>query len=249
MIVDIIVGAVLLVSAIISFIRGLIREVLTIFGVGGGLVASYFLGGSISGLVEGWITPEESNFELEDTASKLFDIIPYPLAADLLAYAAVFIVVVGVLSVASHFLAEGLKKMGLGAIDRTLGVIFGLIRGVLVLGFLYLPIYMLAQAETKNSWFKGSRTYVYLEKTSGMISEFLPKQDSQMQIEEDSKPNKHDIFDTRKTLEKLDVLRKDVQELGTEIKKNGAGTGYDDNFRDNMNKLFEGDGLPINKQR
>ena len=44
MILDILVTAVLLVSAIIAFFRGLILEVLTILGVVGGLAAAYFGG-------------------------------------------------------------------------------------------------------------------------------------------------------------------------------------------------------------
>jgi len=42
-------------------------------------------------------------------------------------------------------LAEGAKSMGLGAVDRTFGVIFGLVRGVVLLSLLYLPVYLLVE--------------------------------------------------------------------------------------------------------
>ena len=59
MIVDILVLAVLLISALIAFLRGFIREVLTITGVVGGLAAAYFGGPLLAPLMRGWLGVQE----------------------------------------------------------------------------------------------------------------------------------------------------------------------------------------------
>lgn len=247
MIVDIIVGSILLISSIIAFIRGFIREVLTIFGVVGGMIASYIAGGTFSDAVEKWITPETSNFELEQQeAPKLFDLIPYPIAADILGYGGVFIVVVGVLSVISHFLSEFLRKLGLGAVDRSLGVVFGIVRGIILLGLLYLPVYMLVDAETKTRWFSNSRSFVYLEKTSEVIAGFLPSSDEEgkeegmkSKLAEEGKMIE-DLFKTRETLQKLDVLKSDdAAPAATTNTQSPATPGYDEGFRQEMDQLIQ----------
>lgn len=231
MIIDIIVLIVLLISAGIAFIRGFIREVLTIAGVVGGLAAAYMGGPHLSVYMRGWlgVDPEA------ETPQKLFDIIPYTLLADILSYGAIFIIVVIVLSIISHVLAESVKSIGLGAVDRTLGVIFGLLRGIILLGILYLPAYALIDKETRDGWFSGSRTHFYIEKTAGVLSEFLP--DDTMAKTEDSAKKQ-----TQETLENMNILpKKDANNSSSEgtDEQNSKPSGYDENFRQKMDELFE----------
>ncbi len=231
MIVDILVLIVLLISAFIAFLRGFIREVLTIAGVLGGLAAAYFLGPKFAPLFHGWLGVEKG-VEPE----RLFGIMPYNIVGDILAHGAVFITVVILLSLVSHFLAESAKSLGLGAIDRTLGVIFGIIRGALLLGLLYLPVYMLVDQETKDQWFSGSKTHFYLEKSAGFLHGFLP--DSAVQKIEDAPETLLQGNEAREKLKSIDLLK------GDKIPEEGAGTksgeGYNEQFRDKMDQLFEG---------
>src|SRR5262245_52800376 len=104
MIADIIVAAVLLISAAISFMRGLIREVLTIVGIIGGLAAAYFFGAQAAAPVKEWL-----GVEPDVQPEKLFGIIPFDILGDALAYGGIFIAVVVFLSIATHFLAEGAR--------------------------------------------------------------------------------------------------------------------------------------------
>lgn len=169
MIIDIVVGAVVLVSALISFFRGFIREVLTIAGVAGGALAALTFGSSLSPVFRKWLGVVDGQ-----TVTKLFDLIPMTIIADVCAYAAIFIAVVITISVISHFVSSGVKAMGLGPIDRTFGVIFGIIRAVLLLGLLYLPFHLLMDDTAKDKYFDTSKTHVYIEKTSSFIAGFLP---------------------------------------------------------------------------
>lgn len=234
MIVDILVIIVVLLSALIAFLRGFIREILTIAGVLGGLAAAYYMGPNLSPTFRGWLGVEEGS---ED---KLFGIVPYEMVADGLAYASIFILVVIVLSIISHFIAEKVKKIGLGAIDRTLGVIFGIVRGVILLAILYLPVHLLTEDDTKDEWFKDSRTHVYLEQTAGVLADFMPentRKSLEKQAEEiaDNVEKKDD--GARETLEKLDLLNNGENDGKPEETDNKKG--YTDQFRDEMDQLFQ----------
>ena len=236
MIVDILVLAVLLISALIAFLRGVIREVLTITGVVGGLAAAYFGGPLLAPHMRGWFGVEEG-IEPE----RLFGVLPYDIVADALSYGATFIVVVIVLSILSHFLAEGAKSVGLGAVDRSLGFVFGLLRGVVLLGLLYLPVHLFIDEESKESWFASSKTHFYLERTSSVLAEFIPED----AVEEAGKNIEtiEEVSETRKKLEEIQLLKQEgeapqspLTEPEGPVKNN---EGYSDEFRQKMDKLFE----------
>ncbi|MCB1650478.1 MAG: CvpA family protein [Alphaproteobacteria bacterium] len=233
MIIDIIVLAVLLISALIAFLRGFIREVLTIAGVVGGLAAAYFGGPHLIPHMAGWLGIKEG-----EEVKRLFDIIPYDLLATVLSYGAIFIVVVIILSIVSHFLAETAKKFGLGAIDRTLGFIFGLLRGVVILGLLYMPVHLFVEQDAKESWFANSKTQFYLEKTSAFLAGFLPEDTTKALKEEAEKME--DTNATRKKLEEIDLLKKQEDQQATPAQpESNNGEGYNDEFRQNMDQLIE----------
>ena len=230
MIVDILVLAVLLISALIAFLRGFIREILTITGVVGGLAAAYFGGPMLQPQMRIWFGVEE-----DVEPERLFGILPYDIVADALSYGLIFIVVVIALSIMSHFLAEGAKNIGLGAVDRTLGFVFGLLRGIVLLGLLYLPVYLFIDEESKTAWFGSSKTHLYLEQTAGAMAEFIPESAVE-EAEEDLKAV-GEVNETRKRLEEINVLRREGEKQPLE---NGQKSeGYSEEFREQMDKLFE----------
>ena len=94
MIIDLVVGAVVIISAIISFLRGLIRETLTIAGVVGGFFAAVFFGPKLAPTFNGWLGVPENLDDPDVEVEKLFDLIPMNVVADVCAYAAVFVAVV-----------------------------------------------------------------------------------------------------------------------------------------------------------
>ena len=205
MIFDIVVLSVLFVSCVIAFLRGFIREVLIVIGVVGGAAAAYYLGPHLSPVVRGWFGVADVNGKEE--VPKYFDIVPVTAVADLVAYGAIFVIVFIMLSVISHFLSGGAKALGLGPLDRTLGVVFGLLRGVLFLALLYLPLYVFFEKKERDEWpwLKDSRTRVYVEGLAAWMDKFLPesaKKDIQEGAENAEKA-------TREKLQEMDILRPD----------------------------------------
>ncbi len=232
MFIDIFVIIFILGSVLIAFLRGFIREALTIFGIVGGMIAAYIGGPLLIPSVRSWMGITEG-----EEPEKLFDMIPYPLLADILSYGIILIVFVIILSIISHFLAEFAKNLGLGALDRTLGVIFGFIRGVLVLGLLYLPFFYLAGDSQKEEWFKGSKTQIYLEATSTWIDGFIPKT-----VEENIKEGAQTLKDgskTRSKLEEMDILKNKEDKMDNTDTSPNKKDGYSEEFRDKMDELIE----------
>lgn len=244
MIVDIVVLAVVILSALIAFLRGFIRETLTILGVGGGIVAALLYGPKLVPLVRDWFGIVDGK-----DVEKLFDLVPMTLIADFSTYAAIFIIVVMVLSIVSHFLAGAAKAMGLGAIDRTLGIIFGIVRAVVLLALLYLPFHLLMDDESKKSFFAESKTHLYIEGTAKILMMLLPEQ-------EDAKPaDKTDEDPIQKKLKELDILKGDKPARKEETPPQSSpgenevklpeqtglsAPGYDKDERQELNELFQG---------
>lgn len=236
MIVDIIVGVVVLLSAIIAFLRGFIREVLTIAGVVGGLLAAVFLGPKLAPLFRDWFGVEEG----DDKPAKLFDIIPVDIAADVTAYAMVFVIVVIAISVLSHFISGAVKAMGLGPIDRTLGVLFGVARGIVLLGLFYLPFHLMMNKDTKQDLFKDSRTHYFIEDVSEALVGFLPDSGEVG----DAAQKKGDEFKDRLLKQNLlpadDKNKAKPAESKAEPEKTPAQqNGYDKTERTEIDRLFD----------
>ncbi|MEZ5814529.1 MAG: CvpA family protein [Alphaproteobacteria bacterium] len=252
MIVDILVLVVLLISALIAFLRGFIREVLTITGVVGGLAAAYFGGPLLVPVMRGWLGVEEG-VEPE----RLFGILPYDIVADALSYGSIFIIVVILLSILSHFLAESAKTIGLGAVDRTLGFIFGILRGVVLLGLLYLPVHLFIDDEATAGWFEDSKTHFYLEKTSAALADFIPS--SAVKDMEEGVEDLKEASQTRKKLEEINLLQREdgangrggdaSPDRGGEQGDTGqeGSEGYSDEFRNKMDRLFEDEAGHLNE--
>ncbi len=230
MIIDLVVVAILLISAAISFLRGLIRETLTIAGMIGGLFAAYSFGDNLSPIFRKWLDVDPD----AEIQKKLFDVIPYSIIADGLAYISIFIIVVIVISVISHFIGATVKALGLGPIDRTLGVFFGLARGILLLGLIYLPFHLLMDAQNKTQYFDDSKTFSYIERTSEYLSGFLPEsQDIEDKIDDIEKDTiKKKLFDNN-------ILSNDERSKDSEPKKENTQTGYDQDKRENLENLIE----------
>ncbi|MAZ76044.1 MAG: colicin V production family protein [Micavibrio sp.] len=231
MIIDIVVAAVVIISAIISFLRGFIREILTIAGIIGGLAAAYFFGPLLAPVFQGWFGVSDS-----EEVGKLFDLVPMDILANVCAYATIFILFVIIISVISHLTAGAVKAMGLGPVDRTLGVVFGIARAVVLLGLLYLPFHLLMESKTKSDIFSASRTHVFIEKTAIFLAGFLPNSEAvEEKIEDVTKEAKGKLKDQ---LMDQDLLKGAEEKIKKMSPKEGEA-GYKDGAREELEQLFK----------
>lgn len=243
MIIDIIVAIVLVISAGISFLRGFIRELFTIAGVVGGVVAAIFFSPPLAKVFKGWFGAEgpsaDSTGEAQEVA-KLFDLIPMHYVADACAYGAIFIAFVIIISVIAQFFSAAVKAAGLGPIDRTFGVIFGLLRAVVLLALLYLPFHLLMDQGSKDQYFEQSKTHFYIEKVSGFIAGYLPSskevEDKVKEVQSNQIKDKlfeNDIlFNKDKKVPSLPIAEE------VETQQPNTPTGYDKEQRKEIQNLF-----------
>ncbi|MFC0385295.1 CvpA family protein [Muricoccus vinaceus] len=116
--VDAVFLALVAVSGAIGYLRGLVREVL---GVGAWVGAIFF-----------------AFFMLDGMRGLFANLFPQEWMADAAALATVFVVTLIILKIIIAFIARGVRNSVLGGVDRALGIVFGLGRGVAVILVAYI---------------------------------------------------------------------------------------------------------------
>ena len=152
---DLGVVAVIGLSAIFAFARGFVREALSIVA----WVGAAFITLHIYTNVESAVEPMVHN----------------PLLSGLIGIAGTFIVCLIVLTVVTGIAARAVRSTGLSPIDRTLGFVFGLLRGAFILSLAYLMLDMV-QPNDRPQWLRDAKSAPYLEQGANLIRNFLPDQ-------------------------------------------------------------------------
>lgn len=149
---DYIVLAILGVSALLGLLRGLVKEVLSLVAYVVAFMTAIWWGPRTSL----WLAPYIENDFLRTAA----------------AYAAVFIVVLLLVGLVNITLASLIQKTGLTPADHGLGMLFGVIRGVLIVlvlvalaGYTELP---------QEPWWRDARLSPTAVKGVQQIKQLLP---------------------------------------------------------------------------
>ena len=230
LILDIIVVTILLISSIVAFLRGFVREVLTILGLGGAGITALTVAPMLSGGLENWLSEGAAEGE------KFWGFVPYDIAAAVFAYAGVFVVTLIIMSLISHWIAKSVHAIGLGPIDRSLGVVFGIVRGLVLIGFLYMPFHLLMDEDDKESWFGTSYTHGYVEELADVMSTIMPES---MQKDDDEGKDKDETDPLGKLTGEEDAAKaKSLPDIGTD-EDAAEELGYDSNERQAIDQLIK----------
>jgi len=116
--VDAVLLALVAVSGVIGFMRGLVREVLGVGAWVGAVFFAFYMLPGVRGLFTGVFPP--------DWVASL------PWIVDATAIASVFLVTLIVLKIVIALVAGIVRDSVLGGVDGALGIVFGLARGVVV---------------------------------------------------------------------------------------------------------------------
>lgn len=154
--IDLVVLAIVAVSALVAFLRGFVREAL---GIGAWVGA---------GLVAWWAFPYS-----QPQARAL--IVGYPELADLAAYAVVFVVALILLSIVAGMLGGLVRGSLLGGIDRTLGLVFGLARGAAIVVAAYVALSIVVPPEHWPPPLLQSRSLPYAYEGAAWAANLLPE--------------------------------------------------------------------------
>ncbi len=111
--------ALLLISAVLAFLRGFVREVLGVGAWLGAVVLAIWAAPRIKPHVDVWLRS-------------------HPAVAEPAAYAGVFLVTLVLLLLLCRWIGRLVQASALGGLDRTLGLLFGLARGASLIVLAYI---------------------------------------------------------------------------------------------------------------
>ncbi len=153
---DVIAGLVLLVSAVVGFARGATRELVT--------ALAFLAAAAVSILALRFTGPLARN------------VIDPDWAALAVAILVVFALVYIALRVIGGRMTERVQQaQAFGMLDRAVGVGFGLIRALVVLGAFSLVFNAATPADRSPEWVKGAALYPLTEASGKLLMAFAPK--------------------------------------------------------------------------
>jgi len=154
--VDLAVLGVLFLSGLIGFIRGFVREVLTIGAwVGAAVIAIMFLPS-----VRPWLEPH----------------MPSPDWTDPAGYITLFLVSLVVLSLIAKTIGGAVRASAIGGIDRTLGLVFGLGRGAVLAMAAYIVGGLAMEPERWPEQVLDARSLRYIYQGADWIALRIPQE-------------------------------------------------------------------------
>ena len=151
---DLGVIAIVLISAVLAMLRGFTREVLAIASWGGAAIAAVYL----YPLVLPYVKPYISK-----------DVIALGVSA-----AAVFFVTLIVVSLITIKLSDAILDSKVGALDRSLGFLFGAARGLFLCVIAFIFFNWLVPEKTQPAWVKTARMRPLLQATGDQLMAMLP---------------------------------------------------------------------------
>ena len=152
-VVDIVIVVILLISLLVGLFRGFIREALSLFS----WIASLWIAYTYATLGAQYLEP-------------YIDQPPLRIVA---AFAGIFIVALLLISIVSYLLYRLLSIAGISGVDRSLGTLFGLARGIIVVAILLLGATFMDF--TSQPWWQGSLLVEYFNPIADIIRSLLPE--------------------------------------------------------------------------
>ncbi|HMK88401.1 MAG TPA: CvpA family protein [Methylocystis sp.] len=161
---DLAVLGIVLVSALLALLRGFTREVLAI----------------LSWVVAGAAGYAEYKHPMLLEYVKRF--VPNEKFAPYVSIGAAFLVALIVVSIVTVKISDLILDSKIGALDRTLGFIFGAARGMLLAVVAFFFYNWLAHDDTQPEWVRNARMKPFLEAGGERLGDLIP-QDIEKQIE------------------------------------------------------------------
>ncbi len=145
---------VILVSAFLAMLRGFTREVLAIASWGAAALAAIYLHPLVLPYVKPYIAKEQVALGV--------------------AVAAVFFATLIIVSLITIKLSDAILDSKIGALDRSLGFVFGAARGLLLCVIAFVFFSWLVPEKTQPEWVKTARMRPLLQATGDQLMAVLP---------------------------------------------------------------------------
>jgi membrane protein required for colicin V production len=153
-ILDLVLLAVMLISGLLAMVRGFMREVLSIAAWGAAALVTLY-----------------SYQKLLPTAKTYFS---NDTVASVAVIAGVFIGTLIVVSIITVRISDMILDSRIGALDRTLGFLFGLARGLLIVVVAFLFFVWLVPVKQRPDWVTNAKSLTMLQSTGDWLMSLLP---------------------------------------------------------------------------
>ena len=215
---DLLALGIVFLSGFLAYFRGAVREFFFLATWGGAIAAAAYLYGATFPMVSGWVGD--------------------PLIAAAANAAGLFVVTLTAMTLLSTVAVKRTEASGLNVLDRSLGFVFGLIRGVLVICLIYLFYTLLAPVEEHPRWLREARLTPAVAKGAKAMRALAPE-DWGLRGERVVQQLK----DTSSTLDDLGVDYEDLVDPEPEALETGNSDeeGYNDRDRSALDDLIGDD--------
>jgi membrane protein required for colicin V production len=200
-ILDLVLLAVMLISGLLAMVRGFMREILSIAAWGTAALVTLY---AFSKLL-----PTAKTYFNNDTV------------ASIVVVGGVFVGTLILVSIITVRISDMILDSRIGALDRTLGFLFGLGRGLLIVVVAFLFLSWLVPDKQRPDWVTGAKSRVVLDGTGQWLMSLLPD-DPENTILKRFKKNKPD-----------------EEQTDSEPGAPASADGYTKPARDSLKKLIE----------
>jgi membrane protein required for colicin V production len=152
---DLFLIAVMLISGLLAMVRGLIREILSIAGWGAAAVAGLYAYSKLLPMTKQYISNDY-------------------MAAGVTVAGAFFATLI-IVSVITVKISDKILDSRIGALDRTLGFLFGLFRGLIIVVVAFIFFDWLVPAKSQPEMIRNARSRIVLQNTGDWLKGLLPE--------------------------------------------------------------------------
>lgn len=152
---DIGLAVIMLISALLAMVRGFVREVLSIASWGLAAVATWYAYPRLLPLAQTQVSNE--------------------LLAKAIVIAGVFLTVLIVVSLITIRISDAILDSKIGVLDRTLGFLFGLARGLVIVVVAFAFFTWLVPGPNRPDWVTKAKSYAVLDQTKDWLIAQLPQ--------------------------------------------------------------------------
>ncbi len=212
---DIVLIVVMLVSGLLAMVRGFMREVLSITAWALAAVATLY-----------------SYAKLLPYAKQYFN---NDIVAAVAVVGGVFLVTLLVVSVLTVRISDMVLDSRVGALDRTLGFLFGLGRGLVIVVVAFLFFTWLVPERSQPEWVKSAKSRVVLTGTGQWLMSMLPEDPESTILKKLKRPRPEETDTPDSPPDQHSELDKPTD--------GRAQAGYDRSSRTGMRQLLEVRGI------
>ncbi|MBV9572376.1 MAG: CvpA family protein [Alphaproteobacteria bacterium] len=156
--VDLAVAAILILSVFFAIYRGFVRETLSVFAWAAAAFATLYFGRYVAALLTSYMSE---------------------MLAEVVGHTAVFLLILIPLAFFANRISWRVQESPVGFLDRAMGALFGVVRGLVVIAVLYIVYSLLIPVPVQAKWMKEARTLPLIQNSASVLLDLLPDDDAQ----------------------------------------------------------------------